>query len=402
MRFGGELLERIIMPELNFDAAVETAPFFSIVGGHRELRALAGRADLVVAQPQRILHRQRHAARPRFRQPQLVAVDARSRFIQRQVVGVTHKMHHHIFLVAEVFQHFLDLADKCLRNIHLARLQAQRLHQVFQTCALGAARTITQLAHGFGAADLDAIQPFAFHHHFLVDRGFGDFIIPHLYFHAAIEAFAFRRIIAGNRFGVAHAVIADRLRLQIERAHEKFGGDGGARARQTKVVAILRAQTRPQSVAVGVPHKMHPHIGAILQLVQHIPQFGHCRFGNVRLAGTEANRRHRVFQLEGFDALVQHFLDFNAVFLARFKEGFILHPQVEHFIRRQLFFGVFTQRVRAQRARRLRHLAFGRIVKTEFGLRGETAKQANRCQGKHSDHTQWAVYVIASISEAIP
>ena len=76
LRLVGQLLQRIVVPELDLDTAIQRTPLRRRVGPERARRAAAVAVDRRRRQIQRLLHGQRDAARLRAREADVVAVDA--------------------------------------------------------------------------------------------------------------------------------------------------------------------------------------------------------------------------------------------------------------------------------------------------------------------------------------
>ena len=76
LRLVGQLLQRIVVPELDLDAAIQRAALRRRVRAERPRRAAAVAVDGGGRQTQLFLHGQRDAARLRARERHVIAVDA--------------------------------------------------------------------------------------------------------------------------------------------------------------------------------------------------------------------------------------------------------------------------------------------------------------------------------------
>ena len=158
LRLVGQLLERIVVPELHLHAPVQRPPLLRIVGGHGLRRPAAVALDGGVGQAQIVLDGEGNAPGHRLGEPDGVAVDALVPPLQRGVVGIADELDHKVLLAAEIVQRLPDLLQKFLRHGQHAFVVMKGGSQVLDARAMGVAFLVAQFADGLGAADLDAVH----------------------------------------------------------------------------------------------------------------------------------------------------------------------------------------------------------------------------------------------------
>ena len=105
LRLVGQLLQRIVVPELDLDAAVQRAALRRLVRAERPRRAAAVAVDGRRRRDSSASCTASATRRARaFESADVVAVDALVALGQRRVVGVADELHEHVLLVAQVAQ----------------------------------------------------------------------------------------------------------------------------------------------------------------------------------------------------------------------------------------------------------------------------------------------------------
>ena len=112
LRLLGQLLQRVVVPELHFHAAVEGPSLSGVIRGERSRGTAPVARDRRTRELERFLHGERHPTCPRLRERDQIAVNALVAFGQCRIVRVADELDHHARLVLQVVQCLADLPDE--------------------------------------------------------------------------------------------------------------------------------------------------------------------------------------------------------------------------------------------------------------------------------------------------
>ncbi len=245
--------------------------------------------------------------RPRLRQRQVVAVDARGPPRQRHVIRVADEADPDVLLVAQVVDCLANLPCEFLARAGRVVLVTQRGHEVPDARTARVTLQVAQLADRLDTADLDLLEVLG-DEHLLLAQAFLRLVVPDLDLDAAIERPAIGGCVAGDRPRVAGPFERNGVRRQPERELEELGHLARALTRQARIVAIDLREPLRQRLRVGVTDEMHPHVPAVPHAVEDLAQPLDIAARNVGHAGFEAYRRHDARELDGFDLLADDLL----------------------------------------------------------------------------------------------
>ena len=290
-----QLGQRIVVPELDFDAAVERATLRRVVRGDRHARTATVADDRLVRYAESFLQRQRSSMCARPGKRQVIGVDARVTLAERHVVGVADQLDRDVLLLLQVLQPTLHLRDERFRNFRRFVVE-QRLDQIADAGAMRVAFLEAHLTNGLHTADLHALEVLLDQHLLVDERSLG-LVVPHLHFDAPVHGAPFRGRVGRDRSRGAGPLVRDRLGRQRQARLQELSNFAGALARQPGVVAVDTRQLSGERLVVGVAHQMQAHVTTVAQIVEHLAQRLDVALRNVRDARVEADRRHDVREL---------------------------------------------------------------------------------------------------------
>ena len=338
LRLVGELLERIVVPELHLDPSVERASLHGLVGGDR-LRAPATVArDRRAFEPEGVLHGQRDATRPRLREGQVVSVDARVARAERRVVGVADELDGHVLLVAQVDERLPDLLDERVGDGSRVVLVPQRQHEILDARPARLSFLVSHLAQGLGPADLDALDVVG-DDDLRVLLGFPDLVVPDLNLDAAVLRSALLGVVRGDGLGVARPLVGDRLGRKPEHLLEVLRDLAGALARETHVVPEDARQALGETLRIGMPLEVDADVLAVPHALEDLGERVDVVGGDLRHAGFEVNRRDDVLQLDGLERLARDLPGLHPIAVRRVGRVRILGPRLERGVGREVALG---------------------------------------------------------------
>ena len=301
----GQLLQRVVVPELHLDAAVLGASLSGVVRGERRHGTPAVARERGARQLEGFLHGERHAVCARLRERDEIAVNALIAPRQRHLVRVADELDHDVRLVPQVVQCLLDLLDELRRDLHVLLVVVQWRNDIAHACPPRRAFLEAQLAERLHPADLDLLDLLS-HEHFLVRCARFRLVVPDFHLHAAIECPALGGVVRCNGVRIAGPLVREGLRLQLQCPLEEFRHLARALARQSGVVPEGSGERRGQPLVVGMADQVQAHIAAIAQALESLAQRLHVIVGNLRHSGFEMNGRNDVLELHGLEALGQH------------------------------------------------------------------------------------------------
>ncbi len=296
LRLVGQLLQRIVVPELDLDPAVQRAAA-GRVGRREQLRGAAALArDRRGRQVERILRRERDAVGHRLRQRERRAVDPLGAAAERQAVGEADELHDDVLLAVQVLQRLAYLLDERLGDVQSLFVEVERWHQVLHTRAPRLALQVPQLADLLDATDLDLPELGGDDH--LLRRCLAlALVVPDLDLDPAVLRAALRRVVARDRRRVARPLEGHRLGRKSERVLEELRDLARALAREARVVAVHLGESLRERLRVRVADQVQPHVRQIAHPVEHAAQLLDGAGRDVRGARTEVDRRHHVLEL---------------------------------------------------------------------------------------------------------
>ncbi len=312
LRFVGKILQRIVIPEFDFDAAVERPAVHRRVAANRPARAAAVAFDDRRRQGEAVLYREGDMPRPRLGQANRITVDALGATGQRRVVGVADEADDDVVLLVEIVERLADVFDEHVGDVDRLGIEADRRDEVLDARAFRVPLDIAQLADRLHAAHfhlLDLVR-----HEDLLERHFlGDFVVPDLDLDTPVERPALLGEVRGDRLRVAGPLVRDRLGRQRQRRLEVLGDLARSFARQARVVAVDLGEPRRQRPVVRVPDQMQPDVEPVLHAIENLGQRRDGRIRDVRNARFEPDRRHEIRQLDRLERVLERLAQLDRV-----------------------------------------------------------------------------------------
>ena len=372
LRLVGQLLQRVVVPELDLDAAVQGSPLRRLVGSDRLRVAAAIALDGRRRKVECILDGERDAVSARSRQGEVVSVDALVATRQRHVVGVPDETDRQVAPVAEIVERLPDLGRECLGYGGRLVVMAQRHDEVAYARPAGVPLQVAHLADRLHAADLDAPDVLGDDDLLVAHRG-ADLVVPDLDFHAAVEGPSLVACIRRDRLRVACPLVRDGFRRQVEHRLEILRDLACALAREARVVLEHARERRRQRLRVGMADEVHAQVPAVAHAVEDRAEGGDVFGRDLGHAGLEPDRRDDVPQLDGLELLAFDLADFQPVAALLVEHGGILCPARERLVVGEVAF------------RRLQYRLLDRTGPGERGhqARGEHQQRAMAVHGVH-------------------
>ena len=343
LRLVRQVLQRIVVPELHLDPAVERPATGRCVARDRPGRALAVTRDRGGVEAEAVLDGERHPPGGGLRQRIMGTVDALGRAGERHIVGEADELDHHVLLVGQVLQRARYLQRELRGHVDGARLVAQRRHQVQHPGALLVALHVAQLADRLDAADLHPLELIG-HHPLLERHRILELVVPDLHLDPAVERPAGRGGVRGDRLRVPRPLVDDGIRCQAERALEVLGHLAGPGLGQARVVAIDLLKPRRERSVVRMAHQVQAHVVTVTHLVEHGAQLGDGVGRDVRHSGLEVDGLDHVGELDriGRDGL--HFHQPDLVAAERLEPLRLERPALHRLLARQMPLGGLVDR----------------------------------------------------------
>ena len=181
-----QLLQRVVVPEFDLDAAIQCPALDRCVRSQRPRGALAVAQDGVSRQTELVLDRQGDTTGACLRETDVVTVDARHPAGKRCIVGVSDEFHDDVLFLGKIREAPAHLLDEVCSDIDARFIELERCDQVLHPRALRVPFDVAQLAHRFHATDLDALD-LVRHQEFLERDTITDLVVPDLHLDAAIQ-----------------------------------------------------------------------------------------------------------------------------------------------------------------------------------------------------------------------
>ena len=293
MRLIRQLLQRIVVPELHFDAPIECTTVRGLIRAKRPFRSAPVTLQRCRRQLQTVLHRERDSSRTRLGEPDIGPVNALVSSGQLSVIRITDKLDHDILLVAQIQQAPPHMIDEFVSDVYRVLVKVQRCNEVLYTRPPGMAFHVTELTNRLHAADFNLLD-FVRNQEFLQRHAFANLVVPDLHCDAPVQCPAFFSQVSGHRLGIAFPGIGHRFRWQREDCLEMLGDLAGALPRETRIIAVYGLQRRRQRSIVRMTDQVQTHIYPILHSIENIAERLDSRCRYVCDTGFELNRWHQV------------------------------------------------------------------------------------------------------------
>ena len=332
LRLVRQVLQRIVIPELDFDPAIQRTAGRRLVGAQRSDGAVTIAFYSGRGQSHLVLDDQRDATCHGLRQPEIGAVDALGASRQRCVIRVANKLDHQVLLAGKSLPALAHAFDE--RGIHVNGLfiVVDRRNDVLDPGTLGVAFNVAQLTHRLHAADLHPLDLMGDEELFKGD-GIDHLVVPDLDIDATVKRSPGGGVVAGDRLGIARPIVGDSIRRQRQQSLQVLGRLAGAFARKTEVIAIDGLQARRQALRISVTDQVDAHVDAVVHAVEYALELDDGLVRNLRDTRFEIDRGHKVGELDRFVSLGGDFAGFYPVAEFRIDVLRVLDPLHQRRIR---------------------------------------------------------------------